>query len=203
MLDQGRAHVLDDQLALEALVRFSNDEIKHQELFRRMEAMMGAQIASWLSAGGRSERRGARGARGQHLVGAGAHLSYRAVRPVALRESIAPREELCPLFKDVFKFHWKDESQHVVLDELEWKAEHAKLSPARARPGRGRSDRAGGGRRRDPAGTVGGRCRLLHCAMSRVTQCRRGSANQSRACWAPTAGSTSSRACSIRTSAGC
>jgi len=37
---------------------------------------------------------------------------------------------LCPLFKDVFKYHWKDESQHVVLDELEWKDEHARLSPA-------------------------------------------------------------------------
>ena len=30
----------------------------------------------------------------------------------------------------MFKFHWKDESQHVVLDELEWKDEHARLSPA-------------------------------------------------------------------------
>ncbi len=45
-------------------------------------------------------------------------------------ESIGPRDELCPLFKDVFKFHWKDESRHVVLDELEWQDEHARLSPA-------------------------------------------------------------------------
>ena len=44
MLDQGRAHIFGDQLALEGLVRFSNDEIKHQELFRRMEAMIGAQM---------------------------------------------------------------------------------------------------------------------------------------------------------------
>ena len=35
-----------------------------------------------------------------------------------------------PLFKDVFAYHWKDESQHVVLDELEWKDEHTRLSPA-------------------------------------------------------------------------
>ena len=27
-------------------------------------------------------------------------------------------------------YHWKDESQHVVLDELEWKDEHERLSPA-------------------------------------------------------------------------
>jgi len=29
----------------------------------------------------------------------------------------------------VFKYHWKDESQHVVLDEFAWKDEHARLSP--------------------------------------------------------------------------
>jgi hypothetical protein len=45
-------------------------------------------------------------------------------------QSIAPHQEICPLFRDVFQFHWRDECQHVVLDELEWKAEHATLSPA-------------------------------------------------------------------------
>jgi hypothetical protein len=45
-------------------------------------------------------------------------------------ESIVKDADLCPLFQDVFKYHWKDESQHVVLDELEWKDEHARLSPA-------------------------------------------------------------------------
>jgi hypothetical protein len=44
-------------------------------------------------------------------------------------ESIVTSADLCPLFSDVFKYHWKDESQHVVLDELEWKDEHARLSP--------------------------------------------------------------------------
>ena len=44
MLDQGRARALEDQNALEALVRFTTDELKHQELFRRMEAMIGAQV---------------------------------------------------------------------------------------------------------------------------------------------------------------
>ena len=45
-------------------------------------------------------------------------------------ESIVKDAGLCPLFQDVFKYHWKDESQHVVLDELEWKDEHARLSEA-------------------------------------------------------------------------
>jgi hypothetical protein len=36
--------------------------------------------------------------------------------------------ELCPLYKDVFRFHSRDERQHALLDELEWTAEHATLS---------------------------------------------------------------------------
>ena len=55
MLDQGRAHALDDQHALEALVRFTGEEIKHQELFRRMEVMIGEQMPVGLPADGQSQ----------------------------------------------------------------------------------------------------------------------------------------------------
>jgi hypothetical protein len=34
-------------------------------------------------------------------------------------ESIANNTGLSELFKDVFLFHWKEESQHAILDELE------------------------------------------------------------------------------------
>jgi hypothetical protein len=36
------------------------------------------------------------------------------------RQSIEPDENLSPLFKDVFLYHWKEESQHAIIDELEW-----------------------------------------------------------------------------------
>jgi hypothetical protein len=36
---------------------------------------------------------------------------------------------LSELWKDVFLFHWKEESQHAVLDELELLKEDARLSP--------------------------------------------------------------------------
>ena len=36
------------------------------------------------------------------------------------RQSIEPDAELSELFKDVFLFHWREESQHAILDELEW-----------------------------------------------------------------------------------
>jgi hypothetical protein len=36
------------------------------------------------------------------------------------RQSIDPDPALSELFKDVFLYHWKEESQHAILDELEW-----------------------------------------------------------------------------------
>lgn len=130
MLDQGRAHVFDDQLALEALVRFSNDEIKHQELFRRIETMIGSHLpAGYRQVADPNEvARAVLAASGWAVLALTCHIELFVQTHYS--QSIAPREELCPLFKDVFKFHWKDESRHVVLDELEWKAEHAKLTPA-------------------------------------------------------------------------
>jgi hypothetical protein len=129
MLDQGRAHIFDDQLALEALVRFSGDEIKHQELFRRMEAMIGSRLPAGYRqvANPNDVARAVLAASTWSVLALTCHIELFVQLHYA--ETIALGEELCPLFRDVFKFHWRDESRHVVLDELEWKSEDAKLSP--------------------------------------------------------------------------
>lgn len=44
------------------------------------------------------------------------------------RSSIEPDANLSELWKDVFLYHWREESQHAILDELEWVREDAKLS---------------------------------------------------------------------------
>jgi hypothetical protein len=46
------------------------------------------------------------------------------------RSSIDPETEIDPLWKDVFLFHWKEESQHAILDEMEWMRENEKLDAA-------------------------------------------------------------------------
>jgi hypothetical protein len=46
------------------------------------------------------------------------------------RQSIAPDPALSSLFKDVMLHHWREESQHVIVDELEWEREDAALSPS-------------------------------------------------------------------------
>jgi hypothetical protein len=46
------------------------------------------------------------------------------------RASIGAEADICPLWKDVFRAHWQEESQHAVLDELEFLREDARLSKA-------------------------------------------------------------------------
>jgi hypothetical protein len=46
------------------------------------------------------------------------------------RASIEPQEDVCPLWKDVFLNHWREESQHALLDELEFLREDARITPA-------------------------------------------------------------------------
>jgi hypothetical protein len=128
MLERGRAQIFGDQLELEGLVRFSSEEIKHQELFRRMETMIGAHMPP-----------GYRQVADPNEV-AKVVLACSSWSVLALTchielfvqshydKSIAPEQGLCPVFKDVFLYHWKDECHHVMLDELEWTAEHARLS---------------------------------------------------------------------------
>jgi hypothetical protein len=130
MLDQGRAHAFDDQFALEALVRFSTEELKHQELFRRMESMIGPHLPPGYRkvADPNDVARAVLAASTWAVLALTCHIELFVQAHYA--ESIGPRDELCPLFRDIFKFHWKDESRHVILDELEWRAEHAKLSAA-------------------------------------------------------------------------
>ncbi len=130
MVDQGRAHALDDQHAFEALVRFTNDEIKHQELFRRMEAMIGERMPLGYRqmANPSDVARAVLAASTWAVLALTCHIELFVQSHYA--ESIGKTEDLCPVFKDVFMYHWKDESQHVVLDELEWKDENSRLSPA-------------------------------------------------------------------------
>jgi hypothetical protein len=60
--------------------------------------------------------------------GAGADLDIELFTQLHYRQSIDPDTELSELFKDVFLYHWKEESQHAILDELEWMRHDAGLT---------------------------------------------------------------------------
>lgn len=128
LLERSRQHALGDQNALEGLVRFSSEEIKHQELFRRIESMLAPRMpAGYAQVADPNEvARAVLSKSTWSVLALTCHIELFV--QAHYEQSIAPRAELCPLFKDVFFYHWKDECQHVMLDELEWTAEHAKLS---------------------------------------------------------------------------
>jgi hypothetical protein len=128
MLEISHEHWFGDQSKLEALVRFSSEELKHQALFRRVETMM----SEALPAGYRFVVQPddvARAVLGKctwavlaltHDIELFTHLHY--------RQSIDSDRQLSGLFKDVFLYHWKDEARHVILGELEWRHHDATLS---------------------------------------------------------------------------
>ena len=120
VLELSHDHWFGDQVALEALVRFSDEELKHQALFRRIDAM----IDDVLPAGYRFDidpNGVARAVLGKSTWAVlGLTLDIELFTQLHYRQSIDPDAELSELFKDVFLYHWREESQHAILDELEW-----------------------------------------------------------------------------------
>jgi hypothetical protein len=127
LAEMSRSHALGDQVAFEALVRFTDEELKHQELFRRMEHL----TASGMPAGYRFKP-DANTVAGMVLSKStwavlGLTLHIELFTQAHYRSSIEPDAELSELWKDVFLFHWKEESQHAILDELEFRREDARI----------------------------------------------------------------------------
>jgi hypothetical protein len=120
VLELSHDHWFGDQIALEALVRFSDEELKHQALFRRIDAMIG----DVLPGGYRFDidpNGVARAVLGKSTWAVlGLTLDIELFTQLHYRQSIDPDVELSELFKDVFLYHWREESQHALLDELEW-----------------------------------------------------------------------------------
>ncbi len=129
MLDLTRSHAYGDQVAVEALVRMTDEELKHQELFRRIERMAAAGMHD-----GYQFRPTANAVAAQVLqastwavLALTCHIEI--FTQVHYRLSIEPDEGICDLYKDVFLYHWREESQHALLDELEWERENLRIGP--------------------------------------------------------------------------
>jgi hypothetical protein len=129
VLELSHDHWFGDQIALEALVRFSDEELKHQALFRRIDVMIG----DVLPAGYRFDidpNGVAHAVLGKSTWAVLAlTLDIELFTQLHYRQSIESDASLSELFKDVFLFHWREESQHAILDELEWVRNDATLTP--------------------------------------------------------------------------
>lgn len=129
VLEISRDHWFGDQVRLEALIRFCDEELKHQELFRRVERLAAEEMPDgyvFLP-------------QPNDVAGVVLDKSTWSVMVLTLlielftqahyRQSIEPDQEVSELFRDIFLYHWKEESQHAIMDELELVRLDADLSP--------------------------------------------------------------------------
>jgi hypothetical protein len=130
VMQVAQAKALDDQVALEALVRMTDEELKHQAMFRRLESMMAADMPAGyvMTADANAVAQAVLGASTWAVLAL--TLDIELFTQAHYRASIEPNNDLSPLWKDVFLFHWREESQHAILDELALLEEDAMLSPA-------------------------------------------------------------------------
>jgi hypothetical protein len=121
VLELSRDHWLGDQVALEALVRFTDEELKHQELFRRIEAMTAEVMRPGYSFAWNPNDVAAAVLSKSSWAVLALTLHIELFTQSHYRESIREDPGLSELYKDVFFFHWKEECQHAIMDELEWR----------------------------------------------------------------------------------
>jgi hypothetical protein len=130
VLEVSRGHWLGDQVALEALVRLTDEELKHQEMFRRLERMMAPGMPAGYAFLPQPNDVA------QAVLAASTWAVLALIYDIELfsqahyRSSIDPDPQLDPLWKDVFLFHWKEESQHAIVDEMEWLREDGRIDAA-------------------------------------------------------------------------
>jgi DNA-binding Lrp family transcriptional regulator len=128
VLETTRDHWLGDQTALEALIRFSDEELKHQALFRRIEEMMADGMAEGYKFLPDPDAVAASVLKNSSWAVLALILEIELFTQEHYKQSIEPEENLSDLYKDIFLFHWKEETTHAMMDELEWPREDSKLS---------------------------------------------------------------------------
>ena len=109
-------------------MRLTDEELKHQALFRRLEQMVAAGMPAGYSFKPRPNDVASAVLSKSTWAVLGLTLDIELFSQAHYRSSIEPDANLSELWKDVFLFHWKEESQHAILDELEWRREHARLN---------------------------------------------------------------------------
>jgi hypothetical protein len=130
VLELSRDYWLGDQVALEGLVRFGDEELKHQALFRRVEALTAEVMPPGYSFAWDPNQVAAAVLSKSSWAVLGLTLHIELFTQSHYRESIREDADLSELYKDVFFFHWKEECQHAIMDELEWRRLDAGTSDA-------------------------------------------------------------------------
>jgi hypothetical protein len=117
-LEAAQRDIYGDETRLRALLRFAEDESKHQELFRRSTALFEKGF------GVRCGLIPAREEVARVVLSKSRLCSYLLTSMIEWYtqshyvEHVRDRNELDGLFRDLVKHHWMDEAQHAKIDSL-------------------------------------------------------------------------------------
>jgi hypothetical protein len=118
----------NNPVALKALTSFAHQGRKHQALFARTEAL----VADSMPYGYRFEAAPHNVLEAVRAASTWAVLAFtchfQLLTDAHCVASLEADSELSPLFKDVLRFHWAEDSQHANFDEVEWVSENARLT---------------------------------------------------------------------------
>jgi len=117
-LEAAQRDIWGDETRLRTLLRFAEDESKHQELFRRSTALFAKGIGVEVGL------IGAREEVAKAVLSKSRLCSYLLTSMIEwftqthYIEHMKDRGELDPLFRDLIRYHWMDEAQHAKIDSL-------------------------------------------------------------------------------------
>jgi para-aminobenzoate N-oxygenase AurF len=118
VMDEAGSDVHGDEVRLRALIRFAEDELKHQEMFRRSIALFADGIGFEMDLIPDREAV-AQVVRGKSPL---AVLVLTTIIEWFVQlhytEHVLGEEDLDGLVRDLLKYHWLDEAQHAKLDTL-------------------------------------------------------------------------------------
>jgi hypothetical protein len=118
VIDRARADVYGDETRLWSLLRFAEEEVKHQEMLRRAteQFQVGFGVPCGLVPGREEVARVVLDASPLTALLLTSMIEW--FTQLHYVEHVRDRAELDELFRDILRFHWIDESRHAHMDSL-------------------------------------------------------------------------------------
>jgi hypothetical protein len=118
VMDRARADVYGDETRLWSLLRFAEEEVKHQEMLRRAvgQFQAGFGVTCGLVPGREEVARVVLDASPLTALLLTSMIEW--FTQLHYTEHVQERAELDELFRDILRFHWIDESRHARMDTL-------------------------------------------------------------------------------------
>jgi hypothetical protein len=118
-MDHARAELYGDDTSLRALLRFAEEEVKHQQMFTRFGEMFDSHFGSACEVVDSPQAVAEVILSKTPMAVVLVTLHLELITQAHYVDSIRDNKDIEPLFASLFKHHWLEEAQHAKLDALE------------------------------------------------------------------------------------